>query len=102
MYTMANTGMYRHVFVSRMCPPHHNVSISDLGIRSILSTGKFRENGSCGYVLKPEYLLSSAAMSPPVRLTIHVISGQQLPKPGAERTGEIIDPYIVINIIGKQ
>jgi hypothetical protein len=67
-----------------------------------VSKGKFRENGSCGYVLKPEYLRSSAAMSPPVRLTIHVISGQQLPKPGAERTGEIIDPYIVINIIGKQ
>lgn len=66
-----------------------------------VSKGKFRENGSCGYVLKPEYLRSSAAMSPPVRLTIHVISGQQLPKPGAERTGEIIDPYIVINIIGK-
>jgi hypothetical protein len=83
-----------------MCPLHPNASLSDLGILFI-SKGKFRENGSCGYVLKPEYLRSSAAMSPPVRLTIHIISGQQLPKPGAERTGEIIDPYIVINIIGK-
>jgi hypothetical protein len=52
-------------------------------------------------VLKPEYLrIAGASMSPPVRLTIHIISGQQLPKPGAERTGEIIDPYIILGIIG--
>jgi hypothetical protein len=83
-------------------PPDPNVIYQYLISESVFFSlkGKFRENGSCGYVLKPEYLRSSAAMSPPVRLTIHVISGQQLPKPGAERTGEIIDPYIVINIIG--
>ena len=62
--------------------------------------GKFRENGSCGYVLKPEYLRDAGDRSHAVRLTVHVISGQQLPKPFADRVGEIIDPYIVLHITG--
>lgn len=62
--------------------------------------GKFRENGSCGYVLKPPYLRDAGPESPPVLLTVHLISGQQLPKPGSDSSGEIIDPYISLTMIG--
>ena len=55
-----------------------------------LNHAKFKQNGHCGYVLKPEYMLSDdATPSPPVMLTIHIISGQQLPKPKGERVGEV-------------
>ena len=68
-----------------------------------LNDGKFRQNGSCGYVLKPEYMWKAPPhgfLQVPIRLTIHVISGQQLPKPGGKLHGEIIDPFVQLIIEG--
>jgi hypothetical protein len=64
--------------------------------------GKYRENGKCGYVLKPTYLLSSgsARSSTPVNLVVHVLSAAQLPKPGGATKGEIIDPFVQVSIHG--
>jgi hypothetical protein len=71
-------------------------------INMMANLGKFRENGSSGYVLKPPHLRGVDGVAPPapVRLTLHIISGQQLPKPGAKLEGEIIDPYVIANIVG--
>jgi hypothetical protein len=33
-------------------------------------------------------------------VTIHIISGQQLPKAGGRKSGEIIDPFVTIAIHG--
>ena len=48
-----------------------------------LNDGKFLENGRCGYVLKPSYMLpgheNEVATGVTIRITI--ISAQQLPKP---------------------
>ena len=55
-----------------------------------LNTGLFLENGNTGYVLKPGYMVDpSKSPSPAVGIRVHVISGQQLPKPGGETLGEV-------------
>lgn len=47
--------------------------------------GKFRQNGGCGYILKPEkYRYRSPDAPPPpdvpLTLAVHIISGQELPE----------------------
>jgi hypothetical protein len=55
-----------------------------------LNDSKFRENGGCGYVLKPGYMLPGGAMPKAgFRLVVHVISGQRFPKPEGETKGEV-------------
>lgn len=63
-----------------------------------INWGKFRENGSCGYVLKPEYMLTDEySPSDAIRLCVHIISGQQLPKPGGSQKGEVcVSLYIYV------
>ena len=56
--------------------------------------GMFRNNGKCGYVLKPNYLLPSGmndvnAKSSAILLTVTVISASSLPNPA--QNGEILD-----------
>ena len=65
----------------------------------IVNNGMFRQNGSCGYVLKPTYM-RQPGMHPhaPIRLSIHFMSAAQLPKPGGATTGEIIDPFILAEV----
>eukprot|EP01017_Pseudomicrothorax_dubius_P050629 TRINITY_DN9620_c0_g1_i2.p1 TRINITY_DN9620_c0_g1~~TRINITY_DN9620_c0_g1_i2.p1 ORF type:complete len:346 (-),score=86.03 TRINITY_DN9620_c0_g1_i2:19-999(-) len=77
----------------------------------LLNKAKFEENGgvTCGYVLKPEFMLSSGN-SPAYpsdfnrvlkTLKIKVISGQQLrfESRGAEKK-DIVDPYVKVSIRG--
>lgn len=51
---------------------------------------RFRQNGQWGYVLKPAYMLSDEAQPTPSQLlTLHIISGQQLPKPKGASKGDV-------------
>jgi len=72
--------------------------------------GKFLDNGGCGYVLKPDYLLNAEKTnySPlsshinfdhPMLLTIQIISGQFLPR-SSLKTSDIPDPYVHVSIHG--
>jgi phosphatidylinositol phospholipase C eta len=76
-----------------------------------LNRARFRANGSCGYVLKPEPMINDQHFfnpyakgrmhnSTPILLTVKVISGQQFPKPKGGERGEIIDPYVKLKIFG--
>ncbi|XP_076346319.1 1-phosphatidylinositol 4,5-bisphosphate phosphodiesterase delta-4-like isoform X2 [Tachypleus tridentatus] len=73
-----------------------------------LNEAKFTPNGKCGYILKPEFLRSAKRFDPnepPNRkcmkkLTIKIISGQHIPKPGQATEGEIVDPYVIIKVYG--
>ena len=67
-----------------------------------VNNGKFRQNGNVGYVLKPENMLTAKIehFIVPIRLTIHIISAQQLPKPGGKMHGEIIDPFVQLHLHG--
>ncbi|XP_062420805.1 1-phosphatidylinositol 4,5-bisphosphate phosphodiesterase delta-4 isoform X1 [Pungitius pungitius] len=80
------------------------------GLEMDLNDGLFGQNGSCGYVLKPDFLRDGATpFSPekprelpgykPLRLSIQVISGQQLPKVN-QKEGSIVDPLVRVEIFG--
>ncbi|XP_066300455.1 inactive phospholipase C-like protein 1 [Branchiostoma lanceolatum] len=82
------------------------------GLMTDLNDGRFLENGSCGYVLKPSIMRDEIAyfsantreglpgVTPQI-LHVRIISGQQFPKPrGSTAKGDIIDPYIVLEIFG--
>lgn len=66
----------------------------------VLNDGRFRENGGCGYIRKPESLLTAEGevqtLDQEIMLNIRVLSGTCLPKPKGEKVGEVIDPYIVV------
>lgn len=71
----------------------------------------FQGNYQHGYILKPAPLLS--ASHPPAshhttpyeskpcraKLDVHVISGQQLPRPKDYKPGQTVDPYVQIEMI---
>ncbi|XP_070570895.1 1-phosphatidylinositol 4,5-bisphosphate phosphodiesterase delta-4-like isoform X2 [Ptychodera flava] len=70
-----------------------------------INLGKFKQNGNCGYILKPSFMRKESASFDPERpgkikqrLSIKIISGQQLPKPPGSK--EIIDPYVKVSVYG--
>uniref|UniRef100_A0A8D2B444 Phosphoinositide phospholipase C n=1 Tax=Sciurus vulgaris TaxID=55149 RepID=A0A8D2B444_SCIVU len=77
-----------------------------------LNRAKFKANGNCGYVLKPQQMCKGTfnpfsgdplPANPKKQLILKVISGQQLPKPPDSMLGdrgEIIDPFVEVEIIG--
>ena len=73
-----------------------------------INQAKFAQNGMCGYVLKPDYLINDRKYDPfeaplpgqETHLTIKVISGQFLPKPNRAEDGEVIDPYVSVKVVG--
>ncbi|XP_010750245.2 1-phosphatidylinositol 4,5-bisphosphate phosphodiesterase delta-4 [Larimichthys crocea] len=80
------------------------------GLEMDLNDGLFRQNGCCGYVLKPDFMRDgNTQFSPekpeerqgykPLRLSIQVISGQQLPKVN-QKEGSIVDPLVRVEIYG--
>ncbi|NWV04865.1 PLCZ1 phosphodiesterase, partial [Ptilonorhynchus violaceus] len=73
-----------------------------------LQDGKFRDNGSCGYVLKPDFLRDRSTTftpynvggySKPLSLSIRLISGHQLPPSSLSKTNKA-DPMVQIEIYG--
>lgn len=66
-----------------------------------VNRAKFRDNGMCGYLLKPPNMRTDASEKDrPVKLFVHVLGGGSLPKPGGETYGEIIDPYVKVSVHG--
>ncbi|XP_037136759.1 1-phosphatidylinositol 4,5-bisphosphate phosphodiesterase delta-4 [Syngnathus acus] len=80
------------------------------GLEMDLNDGLFRQNAHCGYVLKPSFLRDNRTrFNPekpqeqpgykPMRLSIQVISGQQLPKVN-QKEGSIVDPLVRVEVYG--
>ena len=74
-----------------------------------LQHGFFSDNGGCGYLLKPTFLLPGDQPFDPKkklhnkvkRLHIHVISAQHLPKGSNDiKHKDIVDPYVEISTFG--
>ncbi|CAM5178466.1 unnamed protein product [Eretmochelys imbricata] len=82
------------------------------GLMMDLNAGWFRQNGACGYVLRPavmreevSYFSANAKDSlpgvPAQLLHLRVISGQNLPKPrGSGAKGDVVEPYVCAEIHG--
>lgn len=62
-----------------------------------LNDGRFRENGGCGYVLKPQKI-NGGDNSPPQQCVIYVkvLAGYCLPKPKGKKRGECIEPIVQV------
>ena len=64
------------------------------GSEMAINDGRFRENGSCGYVPKESLNSCSGKMN----LKIKVIAGSCLPHPFGEPSGEVTSPYVVLRL----
>lgn len=68
-----------------------------------LNVGKFKQNGNCGYVLKPNFLRNpnKGQRSDAINhsLKIKIISAQNLPKTENDKK-DIVDPYVSIKVVG--
>jgi len=62
-----------------------------------LNDGLFRQAGGCGYIAKPKSLMGGPKSSKKV-VQISVLSARCLPKPQGAKTGEVIDPFIQIDL----
>ena len=69
----------------------------------MLNYGFFEDNGTCGYVLKPEFMRSTSSefsQDGPhsadwiQTLTVRIISGYMLPKKLGDSEKNILDPYV--------
>ncbi|KAM4630850.1 inactive phospholipase C-like protein 2 [Polymixia lowei] len=82
------------------------------GLMMDLNTAWFRQNGNCGYVLRPAIMRQEVSyfsadtrdtvpgVSPQL-LHVKVISGQNLPRPrGSGAKGDVVDPYVYVEIHG--
>jgi hypothetical protein len=62
-----------------------NFQTSDTAL--ILNDGRFRQNGECGYVLKPRGLLQGP-LPTPMKIKVRILCGSCIPKPrGAKNWG---------------
>ncbi|GMH67817.1 hypothetical protein TL16_g04777, partial [Triparma laevis f. inornata] len=75
-----------------------------------LNDGKYMDNKNAGYILKPEALRSKEKTFDPVlgpfpasealNFDVEVMSASQLPKPKGATKGEVIDPYVKVEVHG--
>lgn len=81
--------------------------------QNFYNRAKFRDNGGCGYLLKPTFLRNpsipysplspsnlDSSIYPSWKLSVHVLSGQHIPRPSGKLAGEVIDPYVKVRIRG--
>ncbi|KAM6178402.1 1-phosphatidylinositol 4,5-bisphosphate phosphodiesterase delta-4 [Rhynchocyon petersi] len=85
------------------------MNVQTAGLEMDICDGLFRQNGGCGYVLKPDFLCDAQSSFHPERpispfkaqtLLIQVISGQQLPKVDNIKEGSIVDPLVKVELFG--
>lgn len=68
--------------------PDNNLTLND---------GLFRQSGGCGYIAKPESVMGGPKPSEK-KIKISVLGARCIPKPDGAKTGEVIDPYIQIDL----
>ncbi|KAM8791941.1 1-phosphatidylinositol 4,5-bisphosphate phosphodiesterase delta-4 isoform 1-T1 [Rhynchonycteris naso] len=85
------------------------MNVQTAGLEMDIYDGLFRQNGGCGYVLKPDFLCDAQSFFHPDRpispfrpqtLLIQVISGQQFPKADKTKEASIVDPLVRVEIFG--
>ncbi|XP_049606941.1 inactive phospholipase C-like protein 2 [Syngnathus scovelli] len=89
-----------------------SMNFQTAGLMMDLNAAWFRQNGNCGYVLRPAIMRQEVSYFCadtrdtvpgvlPQLLHVKVISGQNLPKPrGSVAKGDVVDPYVIVEIHG--
>jgi phosphatidylinositol phospholipase C delta len=80
---------------------------------NFINMARFSDNGSCGYVLKPEFMRDESIRYSPcspsrldpkrfpaLKVELTIVSGQHIPRPDGKLEGEVIDPYVKVRIRG--
>ncbi|EPY22955.1 phospholipase C, delta [Strigomonas culicis] len=67
-----------------------------------LNSGMYQQNGGTGYVLKPAYMRTMQGRPTPYTLHVRVLCGSHIPKPSLKTKGDIVDPYVVLCMRGKE
>lgn len=62
-----------------------------------LNDGLFRQSDCCGYIVKPDSVMGGPKPSKK-KIEISVLGARCIPKPDGAKTGEVIDPYIQIDL----
>lgn len=87
------------------------LNLQTMGKVSWANTGRFKDNGGCGYVLKPPEMLHdfrkpfdpaefpNDSSRPPIKLKIEILSARQLPK-SSRKKGDIVNPFVTASIVG--
>lgn len=67
-----------------------------------INDAMFTQNSGCGYVLKPSFLINPQGGARPTSYKLHVgiICGAWLPRPQLRSSGDILDPYVRLKLIG--
>ena len=101
------------------------INYQTTGVEREIYFGKFKQNGNCGFVRKPDFIANFSKIkdlklikklifenyftvnklgcqSKPRRYKIKIITGQQLPKPRSKLQGEIVDPFVRVDIYGDE
>ncbi|XP_077403984.1 inactive phospholipase C-like protein 2 [Vanacampus margaritifer] len=89
-----------------------SMNFQTAGLMMDLNAAWFRQNGNCGYVLRPAIMRQEVSYFSadtrdtvpgvlPQLLHVKVISGQNLPKPrGSVAKGDVVEPYVYVEIHG--
>ncbi|CAJ1962627.1 unnamed protein product [Cylindrotheca closterium] len=64
----------------------------------MLNDGRFLQGGGCGYVPKPMSTMKARDFRASNRIVIKVLKGNCIPKPRGDANGEIVDPYITVEL----
>ena len=76
-----------------------------------INNAKFSDNGGCGYVLKPQFLIAPKIGYSPISsfncseenkwtVTVTVISGQHIPRPDGKSDDEVLNSYVKVKVFG--
>lgn len=63
----------------------------------LLNDGRFRQSAGCGYLLKPDCVLGKINPTK-TSITVKILSAHCIPKPKGASGGEVVDPYIKIEL----
>ena len=101
-------GHYNRVFGVQTNKKKAALNFQKTGTRMRLNSALFADNGSCGYVLKPDILLrpslgfnphDTSTMASKCQLHVRVISAQRLPR-SSQSASDIADPYVRVSVHG--
>ena len=76
-----------------------------------INNSKFCDNGGCGYILKPKFLIAPKIGYSPISsfncfeenkwtVTVTVISGQHIPRPDGKSDNEVLNSYVKVRVFG--